>query len=106
MNRAVSRTILNGSVRIGKTAIQERSIDDAFFRKVEQCEGMLRISTGIQREQHLRHLRRIMTDTVACCHSMKLTVVTLLFCERNRAVEIIRRYLFLPYIFLHQTRDT
>ena len=59
MHRAVSRTILNGSVRIEESAIQERSIGDAFFRKVEQCEGMLVWRNATDTDRHSTEIAQI-----------------------------------------------
>ena len=60
------------------TESQSSALVQPFFDEVERMNELLELAVpGSQREQHLRHLRRIMTDTMAACRQLGLTIVSL-----------------------------
>jgi hypothetical protein len=48
-----------------------------FSQMAENAHGLLQGATGQRREQHLRHLRRVMTDMMAGTNHLGLTVLSL-----------------------------
>jgi hypothetical protein len=49
----------------------------SFYQRAENANGLLQEATGQRREQHLRSLRRVMTDVMAGTKHLGLTVMSL-----------------------------
>ncbi len=49
----------------------------SFYQRAENANGLLQEATGQRREQHLRYLRRVMTDVMADTKHLGLTVMSL-----------------------------
>jgi hypothetical protein len=49
----------------------------SFYQRAENAKSLLQEATGQRREQHLRYLRRVMTDVMADTKHLGLTVMSL-----------------------------
>jgi len=65
------------SLLVDLLTLSSDPLTSTFYQTAEDYDSLLQDTTGQRREQHLRHLRRVMTDVMAGTKHLGLTVISM-----------------------------